>query len=52
MNLTFRDKAITGILTVLPSKVVKFEDEMENYNFSKAKCGYSDPVHQYTNMLN
>ncbi len=37
MNLTFRDKAITGIITILPSKEVKFEDEMENYNFSTAK---------------
>ena len=37
MNLTFRNKKIIGILTVLPAKVVKFEDEMENYNFSAAK---------------
>ena len=37
MNLTFHNKSITGILTVLPSKEVKFEDEMENYNFSAAK---------------
>jgi len=37
MNLTFHNKAITGILTVLPAKEVKFEDEMENYNFSVAK---------------
>jgi len=37
MNLTFRNKKITGILTVLPAKEVKFEDEMENYNFSAAK---------------
>jgi len=37
MNLTFHNKAITGILTVLPAKEVNFEDEMENYNFSAAK---------------
>jgi len=35
MNLKFKNKKITGILTVLPSKEVSFEDEMENYNFSK-----------------
>lgn len=37
MNLTFYNKAITGILTILPAQEVKFEDEMENYNFSAAK---------------
>jgi 3-oxoacyl-[acyl-carrier-protein] synthase-3 len=37
MILNFKNKKITGILTVLPSKEVKFEDEMENYNFSTAK---------------
>jgi len=37
MNLTFKNRSITGILTVLPSNEVKFEDEMENYNFSNAK---------------
>lgn len=37
MIFTFDKKKITGILTILPSKVVKFEDEMENYNFSHAK---------------
>jgi len=35
MNLKFKNKKITGILTVLPSKEVSFDDEMENYNFSK-----------------
>lgn len=34
MDLVFKNKKITGILTVLPSKEVKFEDEMENYAFS------------------
>ena len=37
MNLKFHNKAITGLLTVLPSKEVKFEDEMGNYSFSAAK---------------
>jgi len=37
MNLTFHDKKISGILTILPAKEIKFEDEMENYNFSAAK---------------
>ncbi len=37
MNLKFYNKSITGILTVLPAKEIKFEDEMENYNFSAAK---------------
>jgi 3-oxoacyl-[acyl-carrier-protein] synthase III len=37
MNLRFHNKSITGILAVLPAKEVKFEDEMENYNFSIAK---------------
>ena len=37
MNLKFHDKSITGILTVLPANEIKFEDELENYNFSPAK---------------
>ncbi|MDR2085180.1 MAG: ketoacyl-ACP synthase III [Bacteroidales bacterium] len=37
MNLLFKNKKISGILTVLPSKEVLFEDEIENYNFSAAK---------------
>jgi 3-oxoacyl-[acyl-carrier-protein] synthase-3 len=37
MNLRFKNKKVTGILTVLPARVVFFEDEMENYNFSVAK---------------
>ena len=36
MNLKFKNKKITGILTVLPEKELKFEDEIENYEFSKA----------------
>jgi len=37
MNLAFTHKRITGILTVLPQNEVKFEDGIENYNFSAAK---------------
>lgn len=37
MKLTFQNKKITGILTVLPEREVTFEQEMENYNFSTAK---------------
>ncbi|MEH7502861.1 ketoacyl-ACP synthase III [Neobacillus drentensis] len=33
MNLTFLNKKITGILTVVPKNEVKFEDEAANYNF-------------------
>ena len=35
MNLEFRNKKVTGILTVLPSKEITFDEEMNNYNFSK-----------------
>ena len=38
MDFEFRNKRISGILTILPKKVVKFEDEMGNYSFSPAKC--------------
>ena len=37
MDFAFTHKRISGILTVLPKTVVKFEDEMVNYNFSPAK---------------
>lgn len=37
MNLYFKDKKISGILTILPENEVLFEDEMMNYNFSEAK---------------
>lgn len=33
MNLYFKDKVITGILVVLPSNEIYFEQEMGNYNF-------------------
>ena len=35
MNLKFNNKKITGILTVFPEKEISFEDEMENYDFTK-----------------
>ena len=38
MDLIFKNKRISGILTILPEKAVKFEDEIENYSFSPAKC--------------
>lgn len=37
MKFKFWNKQITGILTVLPSNEIKFEDEMGNYNFPIAK---------------
>ena len=38
MDFIFRNKRIAGILTILPHRSVKFEDEMHNYSFSAAKC--------------
>ena len=38
MDFEFKNKRISGILTILPKKAVKFEDEMGNYSFSPAKC--------------
>lgn len=38
MDFLFKHKRIGGILTILPQKAVKFEDEMANYSFSPAKC--------------
>jgi len=37
MNLKFQNKKITGILTILPENEVKFDDEIDNYNFSKGQ---------------
>ena len=37
MNLKFHNKKISGILAVLPEKEVRFEDEIDNYNFSKSQ---------------
>ena len=37
MNLKFKNKKITGILTILPETEIKFEDEIDNYAFSKGQ---------------
>lgn len=37
MDLLFKNKRITGVLTVLPSREILFEDEIANYNFSATK---------------
>jgi 3-oxoacyl-[acyl-carrier-protein] synthase-3 len=37
VNFEYRNKRISGILTVLPQNEIMFEDEIENYNFSRAK---------------
>lgn len=34
MNLTFHNKQITGILTILPSQEIRFEDEIGQYLFT------------------
>src|ERR1019366_833806 len=33
MNFTFKDKQITGILTVVPKHLAYFKDEIPNYDF-------------------
>jgi 3-oxoacyl-[acyl-carrier-protein] synthase-3 len=35
MNFKFNNKKITGILSVVPKNVVRFEEEIDNYNFSR-----------------
>jgi 3-oxoacyl-[acyl-carrier-protein] synthase III len=37
MIFKFKNKRITGILTIVPSNEVRFEDEMDNYNFPAAR---------------
>ncbi|MDD5309571.1 MAG: ketoacyl-ACP synthase III [Deltaproteobacteria bacterium] len=37
MNFTFRNKKISGILTILPAHEQKFVDDMKNFNFSEAR---------------
>lgn len=34
MNLRFRNKRISGILAVVPANEIRFEDEIDQYNFS------------------
>jgi 3-oxoacyl-[acyl-carrier-protein] synthase-3 len=35
MNFSFINKSITGVLSILPKNIEKFDDSMKNYNFSK-----------------
>lgn len=37
MNFKYKNKRISGILTVLPEHEIKFDDELDNYSFSHAK---------------
>lgn len=37
MRLSYSDKAVTGLLTVVPANERKFVDEMANFNFSPAR---------------
>ena len=37
MEFIYKNKKITGILSILPANEIQFEDEIENYNFSVAK---------------
>lgn len=37
MDLRFKNKKISGILTVLPKRIVPFEEEMGDYNFPEKK---------------
>ena len=37
MKLTFKNKKISGILSVVPKYCVKFTDELVNYGFSEEK---------------
>ena len=34
---TYKNKRISGILTILPKREIRFEEEIDNYNFSHAK---------------
>ena len=35
MKFSFKNKEITGILSVLPSQEINFKDEIGNYNFTE-----------------
>lgn len=37
MDLNFKNKKISGILTILPQRIVPFEEEMGDYNFPEKK---------------
>ena len=38
MDFRFKNKKITGILSILPSKEIYFDNELEYYNFSESKA--------------
>lgn len=38
MYLHYNNKQITGILSIVPQNIVRFEDEIANYAFSAAQC--------------
>lgn len=38
MNFIFNRQRITGVLAIIPKKCVRFEDEIDNYGFSREKC--------------
>jgi len=37
MNVKFKGKKITGILAIFPEEEIKFDDEIENYEFTRAQ---------------
>ena len=37
MNVKFHNKKISGILSIIPENEIKFDDELENYNFSRGQ---------------
>ncbi len=37
MEFLYKNKRISGIISILPSNEIRFEDEIDNYNFSVAK---------------
>lgn len=47
MKLTYEGKKISGILTVLPARVSKFDDEAGNYTFPREKTLRLKPVMGY-----
>lgn len=38
MKLEFSNAKIAGILTVVPEQTIKFDDEIDNYNFTEKQC--------------
>ncbi len=38
LHFKFKDKRISGVLSVLPQQEILFEQDMAHYNFSPAKC--------------